>query len=65
MKLTAVALLAVVLLAGCSSTRTETYSDGSTYTGEFKDDNYNGQGTFTLPDGATYTGEFKDGVLVP
>ncbi len=65
MKLTAVALLALVILAGCSSTRTETYSNGSTYTGEWQDGEWHGQGTMTYADGSTYTGEFKDGVPVP
>ena len=37
MKITAAALLVVVLLAGCSSTGTETFPNGSTYTGEWKD----------------------------
>ena len=60
MKLFAMALLAVVLIAGCSSTRTETYPDGSTYTGEFKDGKPHGQGTLTLADGSKATGEWKD-----
>ena len=66
MKLTAVALLVVVLLAGCSSTRTETFPNGSTYTGEWKDGKMHGQGTMTRADGTvTYTGEWKDGEMVP
>lgn len=59
MKLTA-ALLAVVLCAGCGGPRTETFSDGSTYTDEFKDGKANGQGTVMYADGTTYTGEWKD-----
>ena len=37
------------------------YSDGSTYTGAFKDGLFKGQGTMTYADGDTYTGEWKDG----
>ncbi len=37
-----------------------TYSSGTKYVGEFKDDKFNGQGTLTLPDGTKYVGEFKD-----
>ncbi len=65
MKLTAAALLVVVLLAGCGGLRTETYSDGSTYTGELKDGLRHGQGTITFPDGSKRTGEWKDGKLLP
>ena len=61
MKLTAVALLAVVLLAGCGGPRTETYADGSTYTGELKDGLRHGQGTMTEANGTKYAGEWKDG----
>ena len=60
MKLTAVALLVGGLLAGCGGPRTETYPDGSTYTGEFKDGKPHGQGTLTLADGSKATGEWKD-----
>jgi hypothetical protein len=35
-------------------------SDGSIYTGEFKDNKANGQGTRTWPDGRKYVGEYKD-----
>ena len=40
---------------------TETYEDGSSYVGEFKDDLPNGQGTYTYSDGDKYEGEWKDG----
>ena len=33
---------------------------GDKYVGEYKDGNYNGQGTFTWADGEKYVGEFKD-----
>ena len=58
------ALLAVVLFVGCGSARTENYSDGSRYTGEFRDAMHHGQGILTWPDGSWHTGEFKDGELV-
>ena len=55
MKLAAVALLAVVLLAGCT-----------TYTGERNsEDQRHGQGTLTFADGDNYTGEWKNGKPVP
>ena len=31
------------------------------YTGAFKDDKFNGEGTMTYANGSTYTGEWKDG----
>ena len=40
-------------------------TSGMTYTGEWKDGNYNGRGTDTYPDGTTHTGEWKDGKPVP
>ena len=40
-----------------------TYADGGKYVGELKDDNRNGQGTFTYADGGKYVGEWKDGNL--
>ena len=40
---------------------TFTFSDGSKYVGEWKDDKPYGQGTFTSPDGSKYVGEWKDG----
>ena len=36
------------------------WPDGTKYVGEFKDDKFNGQGTYTQPDGTKYVGEFKD-----
>ncbi len=64
--LAALLLLAPVLV-GCSSTSQGTYTsaDGTTtYTGEFKDGKFNGQGTMTYPNGNTYTGAFKDGLPI-
>ena len=42
-----------------------TYAAGTTYTGEWKDGEYNGQGTMTFTDGTTYTGKWEDGEQVP
>jgi len=39
--------------------RSVTYQNGETYTGEFKNDQRNGQGTYTWSDGQKYVGEFK------
>ena len=44
---------------------TETYANGDTYTGEYKDGQRNGQGTMTDANGTKRTGEFKDGEPVP
>ena len=38
-----------------------TLPDGTKYEGEFKDGNFNGQGTYIFPDGTKYIGQFKDG----
>ena len=40
---------------------TLTFSDGSKYVGEWKDDKRHGQGTFTSAKGDKYVGEWKDG----
>ena len=51
------------LLVSCEKNGpgTETYEDGSSYVGVFKDGKYHGQGTYTFPDGGKYVGEWKDG----
>ena len=43
---------------------TWTYTDKTTYVGEWGDGFMNGQGTFTLADGAIKKGIWKDGELV-
>ena len=43
---------------------TWTYTDLTTYVGEWRDGNMNGQGTFTLADGTVKKGIWKDGELV-
>ena len=40
---------------------TETYEDGSSYVGVFKDGERNGQGTYNYSDGDKYEGEWKEG----
>ena len=42
----------------------ETYNDGSSYKGHFKDGLYHGQGTFTWANGDKYEGEFKEGARI-
>ena len=37
------------------------FEGGEWYNGEWKDDNFHGQGTYTFADGAKYVGEWKDG----
>jgi hypothetical protein len=37
-----------------------TWPDGAKYEGEFKKDDYNGQGTLTEADGRVYTGSWKN-----
>ena len=45
---------------------TFTHAGGETYTGEYKDGLFDGQGTLTSADGNnTYTGKWKDGMPVP
>jgi hypothetical protein len=38
-------------------------TNGSTYEGEFKNDTFDGQGTYTWPDGSKRVGEFSDAKL--
>ena len=56
-------------LPNCPSDQTKIYhncfgtysnADGDTYVGEFKDNNFNGQGSLTFANGNRYVGEFKD-----
>lgn len=37
------------------------FPNGDGYEGEWKDDKYHGQGTFTAPNGNKYIGKWKDG----
>jgi len=41
--------------------KTHTYADGSQYVGEFKDDLFNGQGTYTYVSGRQLEGIWGDG----
>jgi len=41
--------------------KTINYPDRSKYVGEFKDDKFHGQGTYTFAKGDKYVGEHKDG----
>lgn len=38
---------------------------GHSYTGNFENDDFNGEGTYTFSDGSTNVGQFKDGVFIP
>jgi hypothetical protein len=38
---------------------------GHSYTGNFENGYFNGEGTYTFPDGSTNVGQFKDGVFIP
>lgn len=56
-----------VILGGAKNVTDMTYTTpggvAGTYTGEWKKDQPEGQGTMTGSDGTVYTGEWKDGVL--
>ena len=43
---------------------TLTWSDGSKFVGEYKDDNKNGQGTYTFSNGWKFVVEYKDGEVL-
>lgn len=43
--------------------KSQTYSNGDKYSGEFKDGKLSGNGTYTFASGNKYVGEFKDGKL--
>ena len=38
------------------------WPDGTSYTGEWQGDEFNGKGTYRESDGTVYQGQFKDGV---
>ena len=40
-----------------------TWTDGTKYVGEYKDDKRHGQGTYTYPSGEKEVGQFKNGLL--
>lgn len=46
-----------------AETRTEFYSNGDKYTGEFVGGKYNGNGTYTWANGDTYSGQFSNGQI--
>ena len=41
---------------------TYSFRDGKKYTGQFRNNKRNGEGTFTWPDGARYVGGYKDDI---
>jgi len=50
-------------IAGGITFRKEIFKDGSSYIGEFRDDEFHGQGTFTYANGNKYVGEFKNSIF--
>ena len=42
----------------------KSYSDGKQYVGNFKDGDFNGQGTMTTPDGSKQQGEWEYGKFI-
>ena len=44
-----------------TSRKVKVFSNGNKYDGEWKNDTYDGQGTFYFADGRKYVGEFKNG----
>ena len=61
--------VALMLATPCEAQRkgyrkgnhTNNYADGSSYTGEWKDFLFHGQGTYHYADGSVYEGEWKEG----
>ena len=51
--------LAIGGIAKRNGRGTQTCSDGSSYVGEWRDDQKNGRGTQTYSDGSSYVGEFR------
>ena len=62
---TALSLL-LISLASVSYGQVETinYANGDVYVGEFRDDLFNGQGTFTFADGGVLNGIWRDDELI-
>jgi hypothetical protein len=59
---TALSILLVSLAGGVyGQVETINYPSGDVYVGEYRDDQRNGQGTYTYASGAVYVGEFRDG----
>ncbi len=54
-------LLGISALSTAAETKSHTWEDGSTYSGEWQGDQPNGYGTLTLVSGGRYTGMFKLG----
>ena len=59
--LTAQAQISLVSPGG--DIRTETYSNGDSYTGAFVNGKFNGNGTYTWANGDVYSGQFTDGQI--
>jgi len=62
---TALSLL-LISLASVSYGQVETinYANGDVYVGEYRDDQRNGQGTFTFADGGVLNGIWRDDELI-
>ena len=50
-------------LNGFGTYKSNTSSNGERYVGEFKNDMFEGFGTYNFPNGSVYTGEFKEGLF--